>query len=192
MVQQVAINIEPLKVEQVDNLVALDRLSLGGMWTKEKYLKELSWANSKLLVLGSLPRITSKNSKQLSTILGFGGIRAIANEVKITILAIHPQYQGQGLGQLLFFELLMDVRNQGFKRVRLEARVSNQAAINLYQQFGFEIIQTIPNYYRQPNEDGLMLYLGGLNKSKFQQQIPHWQQKIISKLGRNGFNITNR
>lgn len=73
MVQQVAINIEPLKVEQVDLVVELDRLSLGSMWTKEKYLQELSWTNSKLFVLGSLPRITSKNSKQLGTILGFAG-----------------------------------------------------------------------------------------------------------------------
>lgn len=187
MVQQLAIKIDPLKVEQIDTLVALDRLSLGGMWTKEKYLQELSGANSKLLVLRSLPRITLKNAKQLVKILGCAGWRAIAKEAKITILAIHPQYQSQGLGQLLFLQLLIEIRNRGIKRVRLEVRVSNQPAIALYQQFGLQIVQKIPNYYQKPTEDGFMLYCDGLNKPQFQLKIPYWQQKIASKLEQYGF-----
>ena len=195
MVQPVAIKIDPLKAEQLDTVIALDRLSLGGMWTREKYLQELSWTNSTLLVIESLPRITSKNAKQLAKILGLGGWRVIghsprfanAKEARITILVIHPQYQSQGLGQLLFLQLLIKIRNQGINRVRLEVRVSNQPAIALYQQFGLQIVQKIPNYYQKPSEDGFMLYCDGLNKPQFQQKILHWQQKIASKLEQYGF-----
>lgn len=48
----------------------------------------------------------------------------------------------------------------------------------------------IPNYYRQPAEDGLMLYYEGLNQAEFQQKIPLWQEKIALKLRRSGFTCT--
>ena len=134
-------------------------------------------------------KITTRDSPQFSSILGFGGWRAIANEAKITILAIHPDYQGMGLGQLLLLTLLKEASQKDLKRVRLEVRESNIIAQSLYQKFGFQVVQRLPNYYHQFQEDALMLYYGYLNQQQFKQNLVIWQQQIDRKLLQYG--ITN-
>jgi len=42
-------------------------------------------------------------------------------------------------------------------RITLDVRISNQAAINLYQKFGFKEAGRRKNYYRHPEEDSLIL-----------------------------------
>ena len=186
MGQLSAIKIKLLEAEQLNEVWELDRLSLGGIWTLKQYQKELSLANSRLLAILPLARITARESEQLPSILGFGGWRVIANEAKITILAIHPDYQGMGLGQLLLLTLLTEANQQGLKYARLEVRASNQSAQSLYQKFGFQIVQTLPNYYHQFQEDALMLYYGYLNQPQFKQNLAIWQQQIDRKLLKHG------
>lgn len=41
-------------------------------------------------------------------------------------------------------------RAKGCDRIVLEVRADNRGAINLYRKFGFEVTETLPNYY----EDG--------------------------------------
>ena len=181
-----AIKIKPLEAKQLNEVLELDRLSLGGIWTLKQYQRELSLANSRLLAILPWARIAARESEQLPSILGFGGWRAIANEAKITILAIHPDYQGMGLGQLLLLTLLKEASQQGLKHARLEVRESNQSAQSLYQKFGFKIVQKLPNYYHQFKEDALMLYCGYLNQPQFKQNLAIWQQQIERKLSKYG------
>lgn len=56
-------------------------------------------------------------------------------------IAVHPDYQGQGLGKSLFKHLLDIVCNQrrDILRVELIARESNIKAISCYQKLGFQI-----------------------------------------------------
>lgn len=56
-------------------------------------------------------------------------------------IAIHPDFQNQGLGKILFQSLLKKVKEErkDILRVELIARESNKKAINFYQKIGFEI-----------------------------------------------------
>ncbi len=56
-------------------------------------------------------------------------------------IAVHPDYQAQGIGKMLFttfLNLVAEQRND-ILRVELIARESNQKAIAFYQQLGFKI-----------------------------------------------------
>jgi ribosomal-protein-alanine N-acetyltransferase len=46
----------------------------------------------------------------------------------------------------------------GLTRATLEVRRSNDAALRLYQRFGFAIEGIRPDYYTQPVEDALVLW----------------------------------
>jgi putative acetyltransferase len=56
-------------------------------------------------------------------------------------IAVHPAYQGKGIGRSLFEVLLENVKTHhpGILRVELIARESNQKAIQFYQSLGFSI-----------------------------------------------------
>jgi putative acetyltransferase len=56
-------------------------------------------------------------------------------------LAVHPNFQKQGLGRRIFLHLLEEVKNNhsNISRIELSARQNNPSAIKLYQSIGFEI-----------------------------------------------------
>lgn len=56
-------------------------------------------------------------------------------------ISVHPDYQGQGLGKMIFLHLLNYIRQYraDILRVELITRESNQKAIAMYQKLGFVI-----------------------------------------------------
>jgi len=64
--------------------------------------------------------------------------------------AVHPTHRGAGLGTRLLDRALAVLDRRHVRRAKLEVRRSNEAAIALYRQFGFEPKHLISQYY----EDG--------------------------------------
>lgn len=62
-------------------------------------------------------------------------------------LAVHPDHRERGIGSELLTTALRRLAAQGAATVKLEVRASNDAAMNLYRSFGFEIHHTVPGYY---------------------------------------------
>jgi putative acetyltransferase len=56
-------------------------------------------------------------------------------------VAVHPDWQGKGLGSLLFQALIAAARDlrPAITRIELMAREGNDGAIRLYQRLGFKI-----------------------------------------------------
>jgi [ribosomal protein S18]-alanine N-acetyltransferase len=154
------ISVRPISIESIDRILALDRLCFGGLWSENSYHRELTNDNSHFL------GVTVDNSLGLTTI-GFGCFWAILDEAHITLLGIHPDYQGQGLGQLLLRSMLDRAREIEMARATLEVRASNQGAIHIYEKFGFETVGRRKKYYQDNGEDGIIMWRGGLQHPYF-------------------------
>ena len=76
--------------------------------------------------------------------------RNLGEEVEILDLAVDPARRRQGYAAFLLRNFLQDASRSAAKKVFLEVRESNAAAIALYQKFGFQISGRRPNYYRNP------------------------------------------
>ena len=77
-------------------------------------------------------------------------------------MAVHPQWRRRGIGQMLLTDLLGKAAGRNVKRIFLEVRVSNEAALALYSQAGFQIIDKRKNYYEKPKEDAYIMVLDKL------------------------------
>ena len=53
-------------------------------------------------------------------------------------MGVHPSYRGQGLGGRLLAACIQKAWTKGLTRIELEARADNEAAIALYEKFGFK------------------------------------------------------
>ncbi len=71
-------------------------------------------------------------------------------------IAVDPAYRGRGLGKLLLRTGIEYLRSLGARCVELEVRVSNRAAIQLYEQHGFRIKERLRGYYG-PGDDGYLM-----------------------------------
>ena len=102
------------------------------------------------------------------TLIGIGCLWAILEEAHIIMLAIHPQFQRQGLGQALLLALLKSAHDRQLERSTLEVRDSNLAAVSLYKKFGFKEAGRRKRYYEDTGEDALVMWRSGLEKPEFQ------------------------
>ena len=62
-------------------------------------------------------------------------------------LAVHPARRGRGIATRLLDRALSVLEAAGARRAKLEVRQTNQAAISLYRDFGFEPHHLISRYY---------------------------------------------
>ncbi len=95
-------------------------------------------------------------------IVGYGLISIAAGEAHLLNLCVHPHFQCCGYGRRILKQLLKIAKQHQTDTVFLEVRTSNQAAINLYQQMGFNQVGLRKNYYPKENnkrEDALILAL---------------------------------
>ncbi len=172
--------IAPLTAALLPEAVALDRRCLGGLWTEDGYHRELDSPNSDLLML---QRIEAEKPKEM---LGIACLWAILEEAHITVLAIDPLYQRQGLGQAILWMLLTSAWKRGLEWATLEVRPSNQAAIGLYKRFDFQEVGKRRKYYAD-GEDALILWKKGLQRPEFPPTLQQWRQEIGARLGRSGW-----
>jgi ribosomal-protein-alanine N-acetyltransferase len=89
----------------------------------------------------------------------------IVDEAHIATLAVHPDYRGRRIARRLVKVALKEAILRGMNQATLEVRANNLAAQNLYRQLGFEIVGNRPRYYRDNNEDALIMTVSGLGQS---------------------------
>jgi ribosomal protein S18 acetylase RimI-like enzyme len=75
------------------------------------------------------------------------GIKVFAHIFSDLTIAVHPDYQGKGIGKLLFRTLLRETESKHpeIMRVELIARESNERAIEFYKKLGFNIEGRLEN-----------------------------------------------
>jgi [ribosomal protein S18]-alanine N-acetyltransferase len=180
-VNTVNLEIQLLTEQHLSVVLELDQSCFGGLWTLEGYQRELNSANSDLLGLYS----AGSDLK----LLAMGCFWSILEEAHITILAVDPQFQGQGLGQAMLFYLLKTACDRGLERATLEVRISNVEAIALYTKFGFKTAGRRRRYYQDNGEDALILWLGDIQYPKFQTTLTQWQTLVCDRLRLSGWQI---
>lgn len=99
----------------------------------------------------------AKNQK--GEVVGFSGMYYIIDEANIINIAVEPKYRNKGVGGMLVSHMIKNAINKRCTGITLEVRVSNEAAINIYAKFGFEIEGIRKSYYSDNNEDAYIMWL---------------------------------
>lgn len=79
--------------------------------------------------------------------IGYGILSTVLDEASLLNICIVPSEQGKGYAKILLQFLCEQVRALGADTLFLEVRASNQAALHLYENMGFNQIGTRRNYY---------------------------------------------
>ncbi len=141
------IAIAPMTVEDLPDVLAIERASFATPWTEANLRHEIranpfAWN----LVLRLDDRIAA-----------FACAYVVADELMINDLAVHVDERRRGLARAVLQHLLSGARARGCRRATLEVRPSNGPARALYERFGFALIGRRPGYYSDTGEDALVL-----------------------------------
>ncbi len=97
-----------------------------------------------------------------SRFCGYANLRVLAGEGEIERIAVDPALRRRGIGRKLMEAMTAFAGKEGVEDVTLEVRAGNIAALKLYESFGFAVEGRRKGYYRNPEEDALILWRRGI------------------------------
>ncbi len=141
--------ITPMASAHIPALCEIERACFAAPWSQAALTEELSNPAAVFLVALAPDQ----------TVAGYAGMLVAAGEGYFTNVAVSPAYRRQGVADALLCSLADRGRERGLSRLTLEVRVSNAAAIALYEKHGFVKDGIRPRFYRDPTEDAAIYSL---------------------------------
>ncbi|MBR5559573.1 MAG: ribosomal protein S18-alanine N-acetyltransferase [Oscillospiraceae bacterium] len=138
-----------MTAEHISELARLEKLCFSEPWSEAGLAAELENENAFFRVARDAH----------GNVLGYVGMHCVAGECYIDNVAVFPDARRKGAASALLNDLVDWARQNSCAFVTLEVRPSNSGAIALYQKFGFEEVGRRKRFYRDPDEDGLILTL---------------------------------
>ncbi len=149
--------IRPMQLSDLAQVQAIDRRSFSMPWPASAYEYELNENPYSLLWVAEISPEEGE-----SIVVGIIVVWLILDEAHIASIAVHPDYRSQGIAQQLLISALRGAIQKGSQIATLEVRTQNQIAQRLYKRFKFEVIGKRVRYYRDNNEDALIMTATGL------------------------------
>ena len=137
-------------------------------WSKDSFYNEIA---NKLAFYYCV-----KNSD--NKIMAYIGIWHIMDEAHITTLAVHPDYRGLQLAQVLIIKAVEDCYKDMIKYITLEVRESNVPAISLYEKFAMKSVGVRKNYYQDNNENAIIMFTENIWYDKFKNNFAEIKKQI--------------
>ncbi len=127
-------------------IAALDAECFGNPWSQDVYRQELYRPFARLNL-----------AEADGVLLGSSCVWVMAEEAHLLRIATAPGHRRRGLGRALLTRVLVEVEAERCHRILLEVGARNEAAVRLYESFGFETIGRRVGYYRHPPDDALVM-----------------------------------
>ena len=141
----IAAGLEILDWADIPALVELEEILFPGdaPWTWKMFAGELE---------AGCFYVVHRDGKGL--IDGYAGMALTADEAEVHTIGVRPAAQGAGLGRKLLRQLISAA---GDRRLLLEVRTDNAAAIGLYASEGFITLGVRRRYYEQSGADAFTM-----------------------------------
>jgi [ribosomal protein S18]-alanine N-acetyltransferase len=120
---------------------------------------------------------------ELRSIVGYAGLWLMTDEAHITTIAVDPEYQGNGIGELLLLGLIERSVQIGAHWLTLEVRVTNKVAQSLYEKYTFKEMGLRRRYYSDNGEDALVMWTDPVESDTFQEAVRENRERLARKLG---------
>jgi ribosomal-protein-alanine N-acetyltransferase len=144
------VNVELRRVEasDLDAVLEIERASYRTPWSRAMFAAELAKPGS--LTLGAY--------LEGGELVGYAVVSRYVDAWHVMNVAVAPAFRRRGIARLLLERLFELTESDPRRGYTLEVRVSNAAAIRLYERLGFERRGTRRGYYTDNGEDALIMW----------------------------------
>jgi ribosomal-protein-alanine acetyltransferase len=136
----------------------MTQADVAAVWRIEQAVQAYPWGQSsfaEVLQNGCVCRLDERDGD----ICSYAVLMPIVDEAELLTLGVAANQQRRGLGMAMLQQILDIARQQGLRRVFLEVRTDNAAAIALYRKAGFVEVGMRCGYYvnAQGSADALVM-----------------------------------
>lgn len=156
-----AIRARAAQLNDVDAIVALERATESAAhWSRATYAQMVQRDNSagrRCLWIAEYPEIES--AANATHLLGYAVAALQSGSAELESVAVAAAVRREGVGGTLCKAAITWCTEHGAKEMTLEVRAANATAIGLYKRLGFVETARRPGYYRDPEDDAVMMRL---------------------------------
>lgn len=142
-----SLDIRRLALRDLAAVEEIERASYPTPWSRSMFAGELAKASS--ICLGAF---------EGSTLVGYVIVSRYVDAWHVMNVAVDPERRGRGIATILFDRLFEATAGDARRGYTLEVRVSNEAAIRLYEGLGFRSRGIRRGYYTDNREDAVIMW----------------------------------
>ena len=143
------IEFRKLKLRDLTAIEEIERLSYPTPWSRSMFAGELAKPSS--ICLGAVDAVRDE-------LVGYLIISRYVDAWHVMNIAVAPEYRRRGIARRLMERLFEVTERDADRGYTLEVRVSNEAAIRLYEELGFRTRGIRRGYYTDNREDALIMW----------------------------------
>jgi ribosomal-protein-alanine N-acetyltransferase len=143
-----ALRIELFKPADLDAMMEIENISFSLPWSRQFY-EQICQQEAIEVWVGWYE----------DEIVGYYLIQTVGSEMELHTFAVKPEYRKRGIGKVLMEHMMFKAVERGVKDIYLQVRPSNVNAVKLYRKLGFSPIGIRRDYYRDNNEDAIVMRL---------------------------------
>lgn len=140
--------IRRLELADLDAIEEIERASYPTPWSRSMFVSELAKPRSL-----SIAAVADDG-----TLAGYLILSRYVDAWHVMNVAVAERYRRVGIASAMLRSLFDETRNDAERGYTLEVRVSNRAAISLYERFGFVTRGVRSGYYTDNREDALIMW----------------------------------
>ena len=146
MGQAPQITFRKMTMDDVETVAAIEFKSFSLPWTLEDFWYETIRKDS-ISIVGEID----------GQVVAYACVWISFDEADVANIAVEENFRGRGIGTKIFAEIIRLVKLRGVNALTLEVRISNTAAIKLYEKFGLRSVGRRKGYY-EDGEDALIMW----------------------------------
>lgn len=148
--------IRKMTLDDMPAVIELDQISFSLPWPERSFRFELTDNPA------SRCWVAEVDQRVAGMVVGW----LFVDEIHIATIATHPDFRRQGIGRKLLSHTLIHAMKEGARSSFLEVREGNLAAQEMYRKFGYEEAGRRRRYYKDNDEDAILMNLGSLNADR--------------------------
>ena len=141
------LEIRRLTLRDLGAVEEIERASYPTPWSRSMFAGELT-----------KPASISLGAFEGGTLVGYVIVSRYVDAWHVMNVAVRPEERGRGIGTALLERLFDATASDARRGYTLEVRVSNEAAIRLYERLGFKGRGVRRGYYTDNREDALIMW----------------------------------
>jgi ribosomal-protein-alanine N-acetyltransferase len=161
--------IRQLQKSDIEEVLELERENFPLPWSRNMFESELHRDNGLFLV-----------AREDGVLLGYLGLIFILEEGHITNLCVRKDRRREGIASRLLLSGIEHSLARGIRFLTLEVRRFNQAALKLYEKFGFSVIGERKRYYIDNGEDALIMWTDDLQTPAYRGLLQRLEEEMGS------------
>ena len=140
--------VEKMTLAHLDAVHTIEERSFSAPWSKASIRQDLTKNNQSHYYVAICEE----------KVIGYAGMWHIINEGHINNIAVDEPYRRKGVGAMLMDRIIQTAYLLDMIALTLEVRMGNDAAMGLYNKYGFKVQGIRKNYYSETKEDAVIMW----------------------------------